>query len=123
APAPLRILLIDDEAPVRRALADAFAVLGHAVVEAGSGREGLLRLERGERVDIVITDLGMPGMTGWDVAHEIRMRWPDLPVGLVTGWVSGSELNPEEVGRVAFVIAKPYTLDSLDAALALVRPS
>ncbi len=120
-PVPLRILLIDDEPAVRRALAEAFAVLGHAVIESGGGREGLDRLERGQQVDVVITDLGMPGMTGWDVASTVGMRWPDLPVGLVTGWASGSALSPEEVGRVAFVIAKPYTLDALGAALATVR--
>jgi hypothetical protein len=56
------------------------------------------------------------------VASEVRTRWPDLPVGLVTGWASQSEPSPEEVRRVAFVIAKPYTLDALGAVLAPIRP-
>lgn len=120
--APLKILLIDDEVLVRQALAEALGVLGHTVVQAASGREGLERLEAGEGVDVVITDLGMPGMNGWDVTRVIQARWPDLPVGLVTGWVAGRELKPEEVARVAFVIAKPYSIDALGASLAAIRP-
>ena len=122
APPPsLTILLIDDEARVRVALADALAALGHAVLQASGGRDALEQLERGERVDAVITDLGMPGMNGWEVARAVKARWPDLPVGLVTGWAMGGELTPEEVGRVDVVIAKPYTLEGLRATLAALR--
>lgn len=123
APPPsLTILLIDDEARVRVALADALAALGHAVLQAPGGRDGLEQLERGERVDVVITDLGMPGMNGWEVARAVKARWPDLPVGLVTGWAMGGELTQEEVGRVDFVMTKPYTLEGLHATLAALRP-
>lgn len=119
---PLKILLIDDETRVRAALSDALAALGHAVAQAPSGRDGLEQLERGERVDVVITDLGMPGMNGWDVARVVKARWPDLPVGLVTGWAMGGELTDAEVGQVDFVIPKPYTLEGLHATLAAFRP-
>lgn len=121
-PSSLRILLVDDETQVRAALADAFAALGHAVTQATSGRDGLARLERGERVDVVITDLGMPEMNGWDLARAVKARWPDLPVGLVTGWATGDELTSDEAGRVDFVIAKPYTLETLETTLAPFRP-
>ena len=121
-PSSLTILLIDDEARVRLALADALVALGHTVLQAPGGRDGLEQLERGERVDVVITDLGMPGMNGWEVARAVKARWPDLPIGLVTGWPMGGELTPEEVGRVDFVIAKPYTLEGLHATLAALRP-
>jgi signal transduction histidine kinase/CheY-like chemotaxis protein len=123
APPPsLKILLIDDDARVRVALADALVALGHTVLQAPGGRDGLQQLEGGERVDVVITDLGMPGMNGWEVARGVKARWPDLPVGLVTGWAMGNESTPEEVGRVDFVIAKPYTLEGLHATLAPFRP-
>jgi len=121
-PLSLTILLIDDEARVRVALADALAALGHVVLQAPGGRDGLEQLERGERVDVVITDLGMPGMNGWEVARAVKTRWPDLPVGLVTGWPRGGEPTPEDVGQVDFVIAKPYTLEGLHATLAALRP-
>jgi len=68
-------------------------------------------------VDVVITDLGMPEMTGWDVARAIRTRFAGLPVGLVTGWAVALEMSDEERRGVDFVIAKPYTLDALRAAL------
>jgi signal transduction histidine kinase len=120
--APLRILIVDDEPTVLEALADTLAEDGHAVLRAGSGREALALLDGGERVDLVITDLGMPGMTGWELARALRTRWPDLPVGLISGWTSSADFSAEEASHVAFVIAKPYTLGALRTALAPFRP-
>jgi signal transduction histidine kinase/HAMP domain-containing protein len=118
---PLRVLVIDDEVTVREALADSLTEEGHTVVQAGSGREGLARLADGAAVDVVVTDLGMPEMTGWDVARAVRSRYPGLPVGLVTGWAVALELSNEERRGVDFVIAKPYTLEGLRAALRDIR--
>jgi len=120
--APLRILAVDDEPTVLEALADTLGEDGHRVLTAGSGREALTLLDGGERVDVVITDLGMPGMTGWEVARALRTRQPDLPVGLISGWTSSADFSAEEASHVAFVIAKPYTLGALRTALAPFRP-
>jgi CheY-like chemotaxis protein len=113
----LRILVIDDEQPVRDALADSLAEDGHTVIAAASGPEGLARLADGVKVDVVMTDLGMPEMTGWDVARAVRTRHPGLPIGLITGWAVALELSDEERHAVDFVIAKPYTTDALRSAL------
>jgi CheY-like chemotaxis protein len=121
--APLRILLVDDEPTVREALADTLVEDGHAVVQAPSGPEALARLGEGTPVDLVFTDLGMPEMTGWDVARAIRQRWPGLPVVLVTGWAVALEMSDEEKRGVDFVLAKPYTVETLRSALAAVRPA
>jgi CheY-like chemotaxis protein len=121
AGAPLRILLVDDEPTVREALADTLVEDGHAVVQAPSGPEALARLGEGAAVDLVLTDLGMPEMTGWDVARAVRQRWPGLPVGLVTGWAVALEMSEEERRGVDFVLAKPYTVETLRSALATVR--
>jgi signal transduction histidine kinase len=118
AAVPLRILVVDDEREVRATLVDALVEDGHAVVQAAGGREALEILERGEAVDVVMTDLGMPEMNGWEVVRAIRARWPDLPVGLVTGWAVALEMSPEERSRVDFLLSKPYTMDSVRAALA-----
>src|SRR5205823_6034998 len=105
---PLRVLVIDDEVTVREALADTLADEGHTVIQAGSGKKGLARLSQGTRVDVVITDLGMPDMTGWDVARGVRTQFPGLPVGLVTGWAVALQMSDDERRAVDFVIAKPY---------------
>jgi signal transduction histidine kinase len=118
---PLRILVIDDEGTVREALADSLAEDGHTVVQAGSGAEGLARLGDGTPVDVVVTDLGMPEMNGWDVARAVRARYPGLPVGLLTGWAVALEIGDEERRGVDFVLAKPYTTEALRAALAGIR--
>jgi len=118
---PLRVLVIDDEPTVREALADTLIDDGHSVIQAGGGKDGLARLAEGARVDVVITDLGMPDMTGWDVARAVRRERPGLAIGLVTGWAVALEMSDEERRAVDFVIAKPYTIEALRAALARVR--
>jgi CheY-like chemotaxis protein len=117
AGAVLRILVVDDEETVRDALADSLAEDGHAVISAASGPEGLALLADGAKVDVVITDLGMPEMTGWDVARAVRTRFPGLAVGLITGWAVALEISDEERHAVDFVIAKPYTTEALRAVL------
>jgi signal transduction histidine kinase len=116
---PLKILVIDDETAVRRVVADMLAGQGHKVFQAADGREGLDCLER-EPVDLILTDLGMPGMTGWDVARAAKARWPSLPVGLITGWGEEPMSKPEERATADFVLAKPITVERLRAALAHV---
>jgi CheY-like chemotaxis protein len=120
--APLRIMLVDDEPTVREALADTLLEDGHAVLQAPSGPEALARLGEGTPVDLVLTDLGMPEMTGWDVARAVRQRWPGLAIGLVTGWAVALEMSDDERRGVDFVLAKPYTVEPLRSALATVRP-
>jgi signal transduction histidine kinase/CheY-like chemotaxis protein len=115
----LRILVVDDELRVRTLVAEMLEARGHLTLQAVGGGEALRLLEDGETVDLVLTDLGMPDMTGWDVARIVRERWPEVPVGLMTGW-GEHELAPEERSLVTFVLAKPLDFDQLDAALASV---
>jgi DNA-binding response OmpR family regulator len=63
--------------------------------------------------DLVMTDLGMPDMSGWEVANSLRERWPEMPVILVTGW--GTALSAEEVENagIAAVIHKPFEIHEL----------
>jgi CheY-like chemotaxis protein len=108
---------------VREALANSLGEEGHTVIQAASGAEGLTRLADGAKVDVVVTDLGMPGMSGWDVARAVRTRHPGLPVGLLTGWAVALEISAEERRGVDFLIAKPYTTEALRAAFADVTPT
>jgi signal transduction histidine kinase/CheY-like chemotaxis protein len=117
-PRRLRVLVIDDEPEVRSLLGEMLGAEGHDVVEAASGAEGLNTLGDGPGVDVVLTDLGMPGMTGWDLARAVKTRRPELPVVLLTGWGDNPAGRPEERAAVDLVIAKPVTAVSLRAALA-----
>jgi CheY-like chemotaxis protein len=117
APAPVdglrsrRILLVDDDSRLRRALADILEAHGHVVAALGSGAEALAHLETAD-VDLVITDLGMPGMTGWEVAAAVKARRPQVPVFLLTGW--GADVAADEQSLlVDRVIPKPVSTDAL----------
>ncbi|HEV3350129.1 MAG TPA: ATP-binding protein [Methylomirabilota bacterium] len=119
---PLRILVIDDELQVRATLAEMLEEQGHSVTQAPGGREGLSYLESNPQlVDVVISDLGMPDMNGWDVAKSIQGRWPRLPVGLITGW-GETEISREERSRVNFVITKPFDKAVLRETMSDIRP-
>jgi CheY-like chemotaxis protein len=113
SPTHLRVLLVDDEPEVRSALADMLGTSGHTAFQAAGGREALAWLEAGQPVDLVLTDLGMPGMTGADVARAVRGRWPQLRLGLMTGWDETEGLVGETSAIVDFVIAKPFKLQAL----------
>src|SRR5216683_3069989 len=119
---PLRILVIDDELQVRATLAEMLEEQGHSVTQAPGGREGLSYLDANPQlVDVVVTDLGMPDMNGWDVAKAIQSRWPQLPVGLITGW-GETQITREERSRVNFVITKPFDKAVLRETMSDIRP-
>jgi GAF domain-containing protein/ActR/RegA family two-component response regulator len=112
-----RILVIDDEPEVRDTLADILQTEGHRVVAASTGAEGLARFGEDE-FDLVMTDLAMPAMSGWQVAEAVQARAPGLPVVLVTGWgveVSAARLRQSGVARV---LTKPFRLDNVREILA-----
>jgi PAS domain S-box-containing protein len=112
---PSRLLVIDDEPFVRSTVAGLLRAAGHAVVEADSGAAGLKRLSEAA-VDCVITDLGMPGMTGWEVAQAIKARTPQLPVLLLTGWADQAEKDAGS-SAVDGILHKPVRLNDLLRAI------
>lgn len=118
---PQRILLVDDDHLVRTAVAEVLASDGHTVTEAESGQDALAHVASGESIDLVLTDLGMPGMTGWEVARSIKASHRDIPVGLITGWGPNPTATPVERAAVDFVLSKPVTQQALRACLAHVR--
>ena len=113
-----RLLIVDDEEPVRGALAAMAESLGHDVVQAGSGREALALLESGREIDLVLTDLGMPGMTGRELARVIKHRWPALPLGMVTGWGANLEMSAADRTMVAGILSKPVLLTDMSRFIA-----
>ncbi len=117
---PLRVLVVDDDRDVRDVLSEMLMTAGHEVRVAEDGADALSKFESG-LFDIVFTDLGMPGISGWQVAEHIKREAPDLPVVMVTGW--GHQLDPMQVERsgVSKVLTKPFHwLTVLDTLQALV---
>jgi signal transduction histidine kinase len=122
APAALRILVIDDDPPIREVIADLLREDGHAVEEVGNGRDGLARVRNGGPLDLVITDLGMPEVTGWDVIRAAKDRRPPMAIGLVTGWGDDPDGRPADCARPDFVLAKPVSHAALRLALGRIAP-
>jgi DNA-binding response OmpR family regulator len=108
----ITILVIDDDERVRTLLRDILLFGGFQVIEASDGKSGIGYFEKGG-FDMVLTDLGMPGMNGWEVARWIKSRTPQIPVALVTGW--GTNLDEEKIKEsgVDWIIGKPFQVNEV----------
>jgi CheY-like chemotaxis protein len=115
-PAPLRVLVVEDDALIRMSIAEMLDSRGHVVFEAGDGHEAM-RLHGAEAIDILLTDVGLPGMNGVEVAERMREVQPLLPVIFATG-----DHNANGVQRDArtAVIVKPYGVADLMEAIGRV---
>ncbi len=111
-----KVLVVDDS-DLNRELFDNYLVaMGHKVLQASNGRDALSIVQR-EAVDLVVTDLCMPGLTGWEVAEGVKKRYPEVPVILVSGWaVQQSEPRIKESG-VRCVLQKPLTMAKFQEAI------
>jgi GAF domain-containing protein/ActR/RegA family two-component response regulator len=112
-----RLLVVDDEELVRMTLAGLLRTVGHTILEADGGEQAL-RCLMDHSVDLVITDLGMPGMTGWEVAQRIKTAHPRLPVILLTGWGQQIPQSTPGYAYVDQVLGKPVRLEDLQDAIA-----
>jgi CheY-like chemotaxis protein len=120
-PRPVRILLVDDDALVRKTLQSLLAADGHIVSTADGGQAGLdefrVAFDSPEPFALVITDLGMPYVDGRAVAAGVKALAPDTPVLLLTGWghrmLDDSDIPP----HVDQVLGKPPNLQRLRAVI------
>lgn len=108
----ITILVIDDDERVRTLLRDILLFGGFNVIEAHDGNSGIRYLED-SCVDLVLTDLGMPEMNGWEVAKRVKRLRPNLPVILVTGWGTGLEEEEINCSGVDSVISKPFQVNEI----------
>jgi DNA-binding response OmpR family regulator len=112
----LRVLLVEDDREVRDTLAQLLMLDSHSVDRAADGVEALALFQPG-RYDVVCSDLGMPGMNGWELIAQLRERDPAVVTMLLSGW--GAQIDPAEArARGAdFIVAKPIDLEELHNAL------
>jgi two-component system cell cycle sensor histidine kinase/response regulator CckA len=108
-----RILFVDDEAAVRRIAGTTLKRAGHDLVLAASGDQALDLLHAGERIDLLVTDLSMPGMTGVELANRVRAIAPEIGVLFVSGFADRHFGPGERDG--ADVLEKPFTPSALAA--------
>jgi CheY-like chemotaxis protein/anti-sigma regulatory factor (Ser/Thr protein kinase) len=107
-----RILVIEDEEGVRDLLSDILIENGHQVETASDGSQGIEMFKKKE-FDLVFSDLGMPGMSGWQVAETVKSINERIPVALITGWnveLKETEMRERGVNLIAY---KPFKIDQI----------
>jgi signal transduction histidine kinase/CheY-like chemotaxis protein len=121
---PLHLLCIDDEPLLRELLREVLEFYHHSVETADGGQRGLEMFENarcaGQPFDAVITDLGMPGLNGRQVAEHIKANSPRTPIIMLTGWGAMVEERGESAAKVDAVLSKPPRINELVEALTRV---
>jgi CheY-like chemotaxis protein len=110
------LLIVDDEPGILSALRRALRREGFEIVTADSGAAAL-RVLREARVDVLLTDHKMPGMSGLELIREVAAEWPGIPRLLLTGWAA--EIDPAEARRLGIraLVGKPWDDAELKARL------
>ena len=111
------ILLVDDESDNLEVLEELLTMEGHRVETAASGKAAIERFQRGERYDLVLCDVGMSQMSGWQVVREIRRLEPSARIWLLTGWANEISEHDPRLADVQGVLGKPLDLDELRSLL------
>ncbi len=119
----LGVLLVDDEANVRRSLALLLRTCGHRPIECDGGRAALERLRAGgEEIDLAIVDMMMPDMTGRQVVAALRALRPELPVVISSGFSAGADLDALRAEPGVHFLQKPYRAEELEQVLLSAAP-
>ena len=108
------VLVIDDEPTIRMLIAEVLAESGYAVIEAPDGPTGLKILDSTSRIDLLITDVGLPGgMNGRQVADAARVNRPNLKVLFITGYAENAVIGQSRLESGMFVMTKPFQMELL----------
>ena len=113
----VRVLVVDDDEAVRETLAQGLAREGYTVHAAGSVGDAVALLGR-EPVDLVVTDLVLPGGSGLEVARAVKRSHPGTPVVLVTGWPGRVATETLEAHGIDAIVEKPVGLDAIRRTVA-----
>ncbi len=108
------VLVIDDEPTVRMLVTEVLEDLGYTAIEASDGPSGLKVLQSNARVDLLVTDVGLPGgLNERQVADAARVARPDLKVLFITGYADNAVLNHSHLAYGMHVMTKPFAMDAL----------
>ena len=106
------VLVVDDEEAVRELLIEILESEGYEVTMAKNGEEALKHFDS-KSFKAVFTDVGMPGMSGWELARAIRERDKKIPLAVITGWGDAVSSSEQEEARVDWVVTKPFSIDRI----------
>ncbi|HZE68741.1 MAG TPA: ATP-binding protein [Pyrinomonadaceae bacterium] len=110
----VRVLVVDDEPAVRDVLREALEAEGCEVLVAESGEKALnIYDSRKGKLDVIITDIGMPEMSGWELAREIRKRSETIPLAIVSGWADAISCEARLAIKADWVVSKPFDIAAI----------
>jgi CheY-like chemotaxis protein len=107
------VLVVEDEPMVRSLIVEVLEDLGYRALEAADGPTGLKILQSRVRIDLLITDVGLPRINGRQLADQARERRPDLQVLFITGYAENATLAHGFLDPGMAMITKPFTVDAL----------
>ncbi len=110
-----RVLVVEDDPAVRMLVREVLEELHYDAVEFADPLEAAPYLASGERIDLMISDVGLPGMTGRELAETARAHRPDLPILFITGYAENAAIRSGFLGANMSMITKPFSLDELAA--------
>ncbi len=107
------MLVVDDEDLVRELIVEVLGELGYRAIEAPDGPTGLRLLRSRQRIDLLVTDVGLPGMNGRQLADQARDTRPGLKVLFITGYAESAALPDGVLEPGMAMLTKPFTVDAL----------
>lgn len=108
-----RVLVVEDEADVRMLVVDVLRELGYSVEVASDGTSALPFLQDGGRIDLLVTDVGLPGMNGRQLAEIARQQRPELRVLFMTGYARNAQVRGDFLEKGMDMLIKPFHIDDL----------
>ena len=108
-----RVLVVEDDPSVRLLIRDVLEEVGYTAIEASDGSSAVPILASGTAIDLMISDVGLPGMNGRQLAETARAHRPDLPILFVTGYAENAAIRSGFLGTNMSMITKPFSLDDL----------
>ena len=112
------VLVVDDEPTVRMLITDILEELGFSAIEAGDSAAGLKVLQSDVRIDLLVTDVGLPGgMNGRQMADAARVDRPDLKVLFITGYAENAAVGNGQLAPGMAVLTKPFAVETMAARI------
>ena len=116
------VLVVEDEELVRGLVVEALRELGYQPLEAADGPSALAVIGNLQRLDILVTDIGLPGLNGRQVADAARTRWPDLKVLFMTGYAANATIAEGVLEPGMHLITKPFAIANFVTKITEIRP-